>query len=80
MSQKTNNLPNFITDSTKRKVTLSKRRRGLFKKAIELSSLCGMDIFMVVFDSERQKLFELKSTEDFDIRVVSHMVDQVNKQ
>ena len=35
---------------------------------------------MVVFDSDRQKLFELKSQEDFDLGVISHMLDNVNKQ
>lgn len=72
--------PKFITDISKRKVTLSKRRRGLFKKAIELSTLCGLDIFMVVFDPHRQKLFELNSQKDFDIQVINHMLDKVNKQ
>ena len=61
-------------------MTLSKRKWGLFKKAIELSTLCGLDIFLVVFDSEKQKLFELKSKEDFDIDVISHMMEKVNRQ
>ena len=37
-------------------VTFSKRRGGLFKKASELSTLCGVDIAMVVF-SPAQKAF-----------------------
>lgn len=60
-------------------MTLSKRKWGLFKKAIELSSLCGLDIFLVVFDPDKQKFFELKSKEDFDIDVVSYMMDKVNR-
>jgi hypothetical protein len=45
--------PSFIQEDVKRKVTMSKRRRGLIKKAIELSCLCDLDIFMVVFDREQ---------------------------
>ncbi|KAJ6690425.1 hypothetical protein OIU85_006666 [Salix viminalis] len=37
-------------------VTFSKRRAGLFKKASELSTLCGADIAMIVF-SPAQKAF-----------------------
>ncbi|XP_034919256.1 agamous-like MADS-box protein AGL62 [Populus alba] len=37
-------------------VTFSKRRAGLFKKASELSTLCGVDVAMIVF-SPAQKAF-----------------------
>lgn len=47
--------PKFITDIAKRKVTSSKRKRGLIKKAIELSEMCGLDIFLLIFDKEKQK-------------------------
>jgi len=43
----------FITDPKKRKVTISKRKRGAIKKIIELSVLCGLDMFLVVFDREK---------------------------
>mgnify|MGYP006090436349 CR=1 FL=1 len=46
-------LPKFIENVSKRKVTVSKRKRGLIKKAIELSEMCGLDIFMVIFDKEK---------------------------
>jgi hypothetical protein len=45
-----------ISDDKKRKVTISKRKRGLFKKAIEMSMLGGLDIFMVIFDKDKQKI------------------------
>ena len=69
----------MLKDDDKKKVTLSKRKRGLFKKAIELSCLCGVEVFMVVFDPERQKVFELNSQPDFNVRVVDHILDKVNK-
>ena len=58
---------------------MSKRKRGLFKKAIELSILCDLDVFICLFDREKQKIFELNSEPDFDVRVISHMLDNVNK-
>ena len=47
--------PSYIHNVAKRKVTSSKRKRGLLKKAIELSVMCGLDIFMIIFDKEKQK-------------------------
>nr|AFK36521.1 unknown [Lotus japonicus] len=46
-----------IDNATARQVTFSKRRRGLFKKAEELSVLCDADVALVVFSSTG-KLFE----------------------
>lgn len=42
-----------IKDNLRKKVTLSKRKRGLFKKAIELSILCGIDLFICILDREK---------------------------
>jgi len=42
----------LITDPYKKKVTITKRKRGVMRKIIELSALCGLDIFMVIFDRE----------------------------
>jgi hypothetical protein len=40
-----------IDSITARQVTFSKRRRGLFKKALELSTLCDAEIALIVFSS-----------------------------
>ena len=69
-----------ISDDRRRKVTISKRKRGLLKKVIEMSMLGGLDIFMVIFDKDKQKIFELNSDTDFDIQIVSHLLDKVNLQ
>lgn len=39
----------LITDENARTVTFSKRRAGLFKKATELSVLCGTQIALIIF-------------------------------
>jgi MADS-box transcription factor len=42
-----------VEDELKRRCTMTKRKRGLFKKAIELSKLCEVDIFICLFDRNR---------------------------
>nr|BAA85629.1 GpMADS1 [Gnetum parvifolium] len=51
-----------IESSTRRKVTFSKRRNGLLKKAFELSVLCDADIALLVF-SESGKLHQFSNPE-----------------
>ncbi|KAM3327807.1 MADS-box protein JOINTLESS [Capsicum galapagoense] len=50
-----------IDNSTARQVTFSKRRRGLFKKAEELSVLCDADVALIIFSSNG-KLFDYSSS------------------
>ncbi|KAJ9670233.1 hypothetical protein PVL29_026653 [Vitis rotundifolia] len=50
-----------IDNATARQVTFSKRRRGLFKKAEELSVLCDADVALIIFSSTG-KLFEFSSS------------------
>ncbi|EXC16652.1 MADS-box protein SVP [Morus notabilis] len=55
-----------IDNVTARQVTFSKRRRGLFKKAQELSVLCDAEVALVVFSSTG-KLFEYSSSSMSDL-------------
>ncbi|WRX30141.1 Transcription factor [Theobroma cacao] len=50
-----------IDNVTARQVTFSKRRRGLFKKAEELSVLCDAEVALIIF-SATGKLFEYASS------------------
>ncbi|KAK4563808.1 hypothetical protein RGQ29_006070 [Quercus rubra] len=50
-----------IDNTTARLVTFSKRRKGHFKKAFELSTLCDAEIGLMVF-SATGKLFEYASS------------------
>ncbi|KAK7328095.1 hypothetical protein VNO77_22191 [Canavalia gladiata] len=50
-----------IDNINARQVTFSKRRKGLFKKAYELSTLCDAEIALIVF-SATSKLFEYASS------------------
>ncbi|TYJ28939.1 hypothetical protein E1A91_A06G035100v1 [Gossypium mustelinum] len=55
-----------IDNLTARQVTFSKRRRGLFKKAEELSVLCDAEVALIIF-SATGKLFEFASSSMKDI-------------
>ncbi|GMH03043.1 hypothetical protein Nepgr_004882 [Nepenthes gracilis] len=46
-----------IDNTSSRQVTFTKRRKGLFKKAKELSILCEVDVGVIVFSTTR-KLYE----------------------
>ena len=46
-------------------MTFCKRKRGLLKKAIELSRLCDQHIFIAIFDEKKQRLVELQSSAEF---------------
>ncbi|KAH9697366.1 MADS-box protein SVP [Citrus sinensis] len=50
-----------IDNPTARQVTFSKRRRGLFKKAQELSTLCDAEVALIVF-STTGRLFDYSSS------------------
>lgn len=50
-----------IDNTTARQVTFSKRRRGIFKKAEELSVLCDADVALIIFSSTG-KLFQYSSS------------------
>ena len=66
----------FIENKMQRDVTYSKRKRGIIKKAIELSRMCGQDIFMIIFDKNKQKLVEYRSSQDFSINIVNSLLQQ----
>nr|AAF66690.1 MADS-box transcription factor [Canavalia lineata] len=55
-----------IDNVTARQVTFSKRRRGIFKKAEELSVLCDAEVGLIIF-SATGKLFEYPSSSMKDI-------------
>lgn len=50
-----------IESITSRQVTFSKRRKGLLKKARELSILCDADVSLIVFSSTG-RLYEFSSS------------------
>lgn len=56
----------YIADEKFRRVTYCKRKRGLLKKAMELSLLCGNDVLLIIRDkdSNRAILYNSINAED----------------
>jgi hypothetical protein len=53
-----------------RNLSYNKRKRGLLRKAIELSVFCEQDIFMVIFDRNKNRLVEFNSSGEFSLRTL----------
>ncbi|KAL0873321.1 hypothetical protein Bca101_023026 [Brassica carinata] len=58
-----------IENLTSRQVTFSKRRKGLFKKAHELSVLCDAQVAAIVF-SQKGRLYDFSSSKLFSVIVL----------
>ena len=63
----TKSLPKPIKCLQQRNITYCKRKRGLLKKIIELSSLCEQHVFLVLFDNAKERLVEYNSSDSFNI-------------
>ena len=59
-----------IENMNKRNVTYCKRKKGILKKAMELSALCNQHIFMVIFDHAKNRYIEFKSHDEFNLQVI----------
>ena len=64
-----------IGNFMQRRITLSKRRRGLLKKAIELANICDQQIYMAIYDSQYNTVVQFQTSDDFTLNeVVEHVV------
>ena len=59
----------IIEDHLKRGIAYSKRKRGVIKKAMELSKLCNQEIFMLIFDRDKQRIVQYSSTPSFNAEI-----------
>lgn len=55
-----------MQDRERRTNLKSKRKRNIFKKAIELSHMCNMDILILIRDREMDKIFQYSSGQTAD--------------
>lgn len=56
----------LIANKRRRDHAFYKRRRGVLKKAIQLSRLCGQKILMVVYDEQKDKAIQYSSDPSFN--------------
>lgn len=46
----------LIEDEQKRKIVCGKRKKGLLKKIMELSILCDLQVYLVIYDKDKSQL------------------------
>ena len=72
-------LPMKIEDRCKRINIKSKRRKNLFKKAIEIRYKCGLEMLVIMKDAEFGKYTVYNScTESFDMKDVNRLITKDN--
>ena len=64
----------YISDKKRRDVSYCKRKRGLIKKIIELSNLCHHDIYLCIFEKEKQKIVEYRTDVEFNHQIISGLL------
>ena len=62
-----------IENQKQKDVSFCKRKKHIMKKLIELSTLCDVNIFMTIFNKEKQAVFEYRSETKFDADVVQKL-------
>ena len=48
----------YLEDTRLRNIAFSFRKRGLLKKCIEISCMCGVDVYLIIRDKESDKIVE----------------------
>jgi len=60
----------LIQDLAKRNVTFCKRKKGIIKKAIEISKLCDKEVALYILDRKANKLVVYNSGVNFEINEI----------
>ena len=58
----------MIPDARLRQSTYCKRRKGLIKKAMELSKMCGASVYFFISDSKTDHVFQYQTSADRSLK------------
>ena len=64
-----------IEDRNARRITYLKRKKGLIKKAMELSMLCTQKVLLTIYDEESNKTVLYHSHDDFLLEHCSEAIE-----
>ena len=64
-----------IEDRVAKNVTYCKRKKGIIKKAMELSILCGQDVSVTIYDPLKNKLISYQSSKKFSPKTVFNLLN-----
>ena len=60
----------LIENINNRQVTYVKRAKGLVKKSIELSVLCDQEVFLFIYDKNKDRVIHFHSDPNLDIKSI----------
>ena len=63
-----------IASKSAKNVTYCKRKKGVIKKAMELSLLCTQDIMMAIYDQDKRKMVLYQSSNTFGPKAVENIL------
>lgn len=67
-----------IQDSRARDATFCKRRKNIVSKLVELGRLCDLNIYLMIFNKDKQALHEYKSDDLFTSEVACRLLEPEN--
>lgn len=79
MGKRTIDKSKKIENKNQRQVAFCKRKRGFLKKAIEMSRLCDQQIFMIMYDAEKDKVVQFSSDSQFSFQRAYDVVRRIKK-
>lgn len=65
----------YVKDRSMRNTAYHIRKRGLIKKAIELSSMCGLQMYLLIYDKEKDKIIEYQSDDQFNLNKAISIIE-----
>ena len=82
MGRRKINSNEIISDERRRQITLSKRKKGLFKKAKELADMTGVKVALVVINGNKTYEYSNYPLQDtlLEHKVKSHQSIQDNQE
>ena len=63
-----------IVDQSSKTVTYNKRKRGIIKKAVEISVLCGQEVLVAIYNKVNHKLVIYQSSPEFNTKEVNRLL------
>ena len=59
-------LTKYIEEKQNRRITFLKRKKGLIKKAMELSFLCNQKVSITIYDENKKTFMIYRSSDDYN--------------
>lgn len=69
--------PNYIENKRKRTVIKNKRRNGLIKKAVQLSKMCDLQIYLAIYDEQFDRMVQFGSKSSFNCQNVQETIKRL---